>query len=459
MRSRTRWLSSMLMVSIACHQSAHLASSFTFTAKGSRKVGTSTFCNRQVVPRYQSDSSSRNTRQSSSSLQMFLGQDAGVLGVGAPEVITIVLVGYFVLGPSELYKLTKEIGKFITNIRAVGQEATSSFEGAMENQLALGEIRKAQAELSDAFSFRRSINVEEADPAFTTSAPPSAVATLEKDEVTGTVGNPNTPIKKKKRKKRVVVTEETALEDLDVSEEDFKSVMQATTASAPGYDVEDDEIRQKEADLDRFLDYQDDVWERRMRELDEKDMELNTPKQDEMSRFQAQLSNNWNDQILAKETELEPLGKVMEQLALLEREREAAISRIEEEFRRKEATEQEFYFRKRKLLEDAAAEIQAKAYSIPSDNKISGMMQTSESNIAPTLIESKKMDDVLDMSQSKEVKPLTSKVETPKDEEGNKITDRDIADANSLKVETKLEANTPKKEEDAQKPQEVTQKN
>lgn len=37
----------------------------------------------------------------------------GILGVGTPEVLVICAVGYFLLGPSELYKLAKEIGKLV----------------------------------------------------------------------------------------------------------------------------------------------------------------------------------------------------------------------------------------------------------------------------------------------------------------------------------------------------------
>ena len=53
---------------------------------------------------------------SSAKLRMFLQDTGGILGIGAPEIATIAIVGYFVLGPEDLYKLTKEIGKFITNL-------------------------------------------------------------------------------------------------------------------------------------------------------------------------------------------------------------------------------------------------------------------------------------------------------------------------------------------------------
>eukprot|EP00804_Cyclotella_cryptica_P009922 CCRYP_017356-RA/>CCRYP_017356-RA protein AED:0.34 eAED:0.36 QI:0/0.5/0.33/1/0.5/0.33/3/1222/192 len=93
----------------------------------------------------------RNGKSSSTSLY-FLGTDGGILGVGAPEVAVTLVVGYVILGPSELYKLVKEIGKFIQNFRTLGAEATKSFEATMENQLELTELRKAQRELNEAFS-------------------------------------------------------------------------------------------------------------------------------------------------------------------------------------------------------------------------------------------------------------------------------------------------------------------
>ena len=80
------------------------------------------------------------------------------------------MVGYFVLGPSDLYKLVKEIGKFVQNIRTLGTDLTTTFESNMESQLQLEELRKAQRELNDAFSFRRSINTDETSDAFSTTA-------------------------------------------------------------------------------------------------------------------------------------------------------------------------------------------------------------------------------------------------------------------------------------------------
>lgn len=131
---------------------------------------------------------------------MFLGNDGGILGVGAPEVAVIALVGYFILGPQDLYKLTKEVGKFIQSIRTLGTEATKNFEEGMENQLQLTELRKAQQDLTDAFSFRRSINYNE-DEAFAERPNPEVgknVTAVEAD-VTTKRKKVRRRVKKKKR--------------------------------------------------------------------------------------------------------------------------------------------------------------------------------------------------------------------------------------------------------------------
>jgi len=74
-------------------------------------------------------------RNGDSKLSMVFGSDGGFFGVGAPEVVIISLVGYFVLGPEELYKIVKEIGKLVTSFKTLSADATKNFEDSMENQL------------------------------------------------------------------------------------------------------------------------------------------------------------------------------------------------------------------------------------------------------------------------------------------------------------------------------------
>jgi hypothetical protein len=85
-------------------------------------------------------------------------------------------------------------------------------------------------------------------------------------------------------------------------------------------------------------------------------------------RFQAQLGSTWNDQILDKNEELSPLADIMDRLAILEEEKNAADARLQDEFRLREANEETFYKEKRKLLEEAAQQVQAAAYATATPN-------------------------------------------------------------------------------------------
>jgi len=95
--------------------------------------------------------------------------------------------------------------------------------------------------------------------------------------------------------------------------------------------------------------------------------------QQEASRFQQQLSSQWNDTILKNDDKLSPLSNIMERLAILEEERVATERRLEEEFRERMSIlaeeravrtemEEEFYSKKRKLLEEAALEVQTNVF-------------------------------------------------------------------------------------------------
>jgi Sec-independent protein translocase protein TatA len=153
---------SLSIEAFCCPSSSSAATTFTRPISGSSAPS-------PTLNRHSSTSiifPSSTTPRPSSSTTLHFGQDSGILGVGAPEIAVTLLVGYFILGPSDLYKLVKEIGKFIQNVRTLGSEAAKSFEGTMENQLELTELRKAQRELNSAFGFRRSINTDEYSDAF-----------------------------------------------------------------------------------------------------------------------------------------------------------------------------------------------------------------------------------------------------------------------------------------------------
>jgi len=383
----------------------------SFLANNYRPTTTTSKLNSQKV-----SSSTKSKSSSSTGLNMFMGSDGGILGVGAPEVATILLVGYFVLGPSDLYKVVREVGSFVQNIRTLGNDLTKSFETNLESNFQLEEIRKAQQELNDAFSFRRTINTNQEEEAFTTNvkterpgeesmgnsaASPgitaAAVATEEEGATAGGAATAAAPKKKiRRRVRKQVPAAATPTENPSDLEMPATAVEKAAAATKKGFVdpfVQEEEESSSSsnnlpftpeeeaainADFDKYtLDTTTDMstgptW------YDGVDLAtapadndstpaaatpIQQPTAAEKSRFQQQLSGTWNEQILDKTEDLKPLAKVMDLLALLEEEKIASQQRLEDEFRLRAKTEEEFYRKQRKLLEEASAEVQSKVYS------------------------------------------------------------------------------------------------
>lgn len=69
------------------------------------------------------------------SMGMLLGFDDTILGVGAPEVFIIMAVGYFVLGPVELFKLTKQAGVLVGQLRDIGLGTATNLGNIMDEQV------------------------------------------------------------------------------------------------------------------------------------------------------------------------------------------------------------------------------------------------------------------------------------------------------------------------------------
>ena len=335
-------------------------------------------------------------------------------------------MGYFVLGPSDLFKLTKEAGKQIQNFRTFSAEATGMLETNLESNLQMEEIRKAQRELNDAFSFRRSINVDaDTDPfevnaqsersdSMAATATATAVAAKVDGDATVTDQPAAAPKKKIRRRVKKKVVEPVVEE---VEEEPFRVGADTTlpadvTGNIPAdLDMEDDlaqteeraikameeanEELRKEAEMeelvgankDKTMDSYDEAMsasrKERMARLQggqpssEEDLlvqqELASVQgydtgamMEQQNRFQAQLAGTWNDQILDKTDELSPLADIMDRLAILEEEKNTADARLQEEFKLREANEEQFYKEKRKLLTEAAQQVQAAAYATPS---------------------------------------------------------------------------------------------
>ena len=290
------------------------------------------------------------------------------------------LVGYFVLGPSDLYKLVKEIGKAVQNFRTLSSDAAKTFETSMESQIEFDSIRKAQRELNDAFSFRRSINVDQDEEAFTTTT------TSEKIGAEPIRGDMATK-KKIRRRKKVIVEDKEDVDDVAAAA--VQMPLSSSNGNIPDLDMS---YAFENNDDTKLFDMQSEAEKVRAERMARLESSAKPPANDwfsdtmgnendddddddddmfaanaETARFQAQLSN-WNESILANEDKLSPLSKLMERLALLEEEQAAQVSRLEEEFRERAALEERFYRQKRELLEEAAAEIQASAYINPDES-------------------------------------------------------------------------------------------
>jgi hypothetical protein len=297
-----------------------------------------------------------------------------------------------------LYKLVKEIGKFIQNVRTMGTDLTTSFENNMESQLQLNELRKAQRELNDAFSFRRSINANPyEDEAFSTTVEtprePSVLdaSTLAGATTAATAGGAATATggPKKMRRKRVVIKKkqpaETSNPDtLEMPESGTTSVTTTTSATqntndssramdpfirdSSGYTKEEEDAIN--ADFDKYTlgtggggagDADDDNDTSAYRkQYNEYGLPPPVPQKQEVaqSRFQQQLSGTWNEQVMRNGDALEPVGKIMQLLAVLEEEKIAATKRLEDEFRKRAEMDEAYYQKQRQLLKDASIQIQ-----------------------------------------------------------------------------------------------------
>jgi Sec-independent protein translocase protein TatA len=289
-------------------------------------------------------------------------------------------VGYFVLGPSDLYKLVKEIGKFLQNIRTLGTDLSTTFENNMESSLQLEELRKAQRELNDAFSFRRSINVDADSEAFSVQAGSAQKAeAMAVMASTAVAVDPNASPKKIRRRIRKKADSETEstlsvnnIPDLEMPDLDLLNTTYIDKR------LSDEEAAIIEAEFNQYVKNPFealDSWN-----VEENSLNLNSTvasietdparEQAARSRFQQQLSGGWNEQILSTGDKLEPMAVVMNKIALLEQEKAAALKRLEEEFAKRTELEEKYYKEQRQLLEQAVSEVQSAAFGLDAKAKV-----------------------------------------------------------------------------------------
>lgn len=291
------------------------------------------------------------------------------------------------------------------NFRTLGTDLSTTFESNMESQLQLTELRKAQQELTDAFSFRRSINVDDTEAfATTVDTPREAASTVGATATAAGTGasvasaattGKKKRIRRRKVKKVVAVEEEPAsfggsgdIPDLDMNAEFDQEAFQAAAATAIDESststTEESTLTAEELDaIDKDFDQYTTTDPNPMSEWYD-EAAAATAEADaataagatttatspqETSRFQQQMAGNWNDSIIANTEQLEPVAKVMELLALLEQEKVDADKRLEEEYQRRAELDTEYYQKQRRLLEDAVTSVQEQADAVTAVDK------------------------------------------------------------------------------------------
>ncbi len=77
----------------------------------------------------------------------FTGGSDPFLGIGGPEIVVILMMGYFLLGPKELYHLIKQVGKFIGHFRGMSTNLTTSLEKIVKHQTDMIELSMSDESL------------------------------------------------------------------------------------------------------------------------------------------------------------------------------------------------------------------------------------------------------------------------------------------------------------------------
>mmetsp|Transcript_48667 Transcript_48667/g.122808 ORF Transcript_48667/g.122808 Transcript_48667/m.122808 type:complete len:430 (-) Transcript_48667:47-1336(-) len=88
-------------------------------------------------------------------------------GVGVPEALVVAVLGWFLLGPEELYKLAKQAGGWLGELRTFVGQAARQYETALDDEStrkAIEGIRETQRTISEVSSSWRSVADSLRDP-------------------------------------------------------------------------------------------------------------------------------------------------------------------------------------------------------------------------------------------------------------------------------------------------------
>lgn len=85
-----------------------------------------------------------------------IGFDNTFFGVGGPEVVVVLVVGYFVLGPVELVKLVKQAGILVGQLRDAGMGTVTNLSTIMDDQVCAHGPAKTSYSCAAVYYFRPS---------------------------------------------------------------------------------------------------------------------------------------------------------------------------------------------------------------------------------------------------------------------------------------------------------------
>lgn len=88
-------------------------------------------------------------------------------GVGVPEALVIALLGWFLLGPEELYKISKQVGGWLGELRTYIGQAARQYESALDDKStrqAIEGLRQTQQTVSELAGSWRSVTDSLRDP-------------------------------------------------------------------------------------------------------------------------------------------------------------------------------------------------------------------------------------------------------------------------------------------------------
>jgi len=90
-----------------------------------------------------------------------------IFGVGAPEALTVGLLAWFLLGPEELYKLAKQFGGWLGDLRGYVGQAAQQYEKALDDEAtkkAIVGIRQTQKQVLEVAGSWKSVADTLRDP-------------------------------------------------------------------------------------------------------------------------------------------------------------------------------------------------------------------------------------------------------------------------------------------------------